>query len=151
MRGVAFFTLSLDPEWYAGSGTRCAKLDLSPCSRYAIDVNEAGVVDPNFAGATGIGQCYRRTLGQSGDTASCGQPCTATAAGPPLPRSAVQRAACEVSADQPAPSNNPLAPPGGTRSPSHAHIGAARHFMRSAKMLCGNIARRLFHSVAMSL
>ncbi len=117
VRGVAFFTLSLDPEWYAGSGTRCAKLDLSPCSRYAIDVNEAGVVDPNFAGATGIGQCYRRTLGQSGDTASCGQPCTATAAGPPLPRSAVQRAACQVSADQPAPSNNPLAPPGNTRSP----------------------------------
>ena len=101
VRGVALFTLSLDPEWYAGGSARCPKLDLTPCSRYAIDVDEAGMVDPNFAGANGIGQCYRRSLGQPGDTSGCGQPCTTTSAAPPLPRSAVQRASCRVSANQP--------------------------------------------------
>jgi len=101
VRGVALFTLSLDPEWYAGTGERCTKLELIPCSRYALDVDEFGVLDPSFAGATGIGQCYRLTPEQAAALPTCGPPCifTGTTPPPPRPRSVVQRASCQVGAD----------------------------------------------------
>lgn len=103
VRGVALFTLSLDPEWYAGTNERCTKLDLIPCSRYALDVDEFGVLDPSFAGATSIGQCYRLTPEQAALLPSCAPPCllTGTINAPPRPRSAVQRAPCQVGADDP--------------------------------------------------
>ncbi|MFN8538426.1 MAG: hypothetical protein U0232_13240 [Thermomicrobiales bacterium] len=103
VRGVALFTLSLDPEWYAGESDRCTKFDLLPCSRYALDVDESGRLDPNFAGATGIGQCYRLTPEQAAGLSSCGPPC-ALGGGSPAPvrpRSAVQRLPCQVGADGP--------------------------------------------------
>lgn len=103
VRGVALFTLSLDPEWYAGAGVRCQKFDLAPCSRYALDVDEAGVVDGNFAGATNIGQCYRLSPAQAATSAACARPCTlGSATAPPArPRSVVQRTPCEVGASRP--------------------------------------------------
>ena len=103
VRGVALFTLSLDPEWYAGNGERCRKFYLAPCSRYALDVDEAGIVDANFAGSTGIGQCYRLSPEQTAATATCASPCTLDGNSPPpaRPRSAVQRTACQVGADRP--------------------------------------------------
>ena len=106
----ALFTLSLDPEWYAGTGERCTKLELIPCSRYALDVDEFGVLDPSFAGATGIGQCYRLTPEQAATLPTCGPPCliTGTSPPPPRPRSANQRAPCQVGADGPPTDSAPI-------------------------------------------
>lgn len=108
VRGFALFTLSLDPEWYAGDSDRCPKPEGFGCSRYALDVDEFGVVDASFAGANGIGQCYQipppaANSSPSPATAACWPPCRrATSAPPPRrPRSAVQRAPCEVEANTP--------------------------------------------------
>lgn len=101
VRGVALFTLSLDPEWYAGGGARCRKLDLTPCSRYAIDVDEGGVVDANFAGSTAIGRCYRLSPAQAAAIGTCARSCPGLATVPDRPRSAVQRTPCQVGAGDP--------------------------------------------------
>ena len=71
VRGFALFTLSLDPEWYAGASEHCPKPAGSNCSRYALDVDERGVIDTSFAGASAIGQCY----GRSATEAVCAPPC----------------------------------------------------------------------------
>lgn len=57
VRGFALFTLSRDPEWYAGTGPRCQEVPPRGCTRYAIDVNEFGRVDRSFAGAAALGGC----------------------------------------------------------------------------------------------
>jgi hypothetical protein len=130
VRGFALFTLSLDPEWYAGSGTRCLRPSGASCTRYALDVDERGLVDPNFAGANTIGLCAQLGPGD----AACVPPCVgaATAENAALPRSAVQRASCTVDArgpTTPRPMPNPqqreraALPPGsqrGTASPQRA-------------------------------
>lgn len=66
VRGFAIFTLSLDPEWYAGAGAYCSKLDTGICGRYALDVDERGVVDEQFTGATDIGRCQHLPPGAAG-------------------------------------------------------------------------------------
>lgn len=110
VRGFALFTLSLDPEWYAGAGERCTKQAGSNCSRYALDVDEWGTVDAGFAGASAIGRCYQRspfTLARDATPAdgSCWPPCRRDASTPPArrPRNAVQRATCEIDASAPRP------------------------------------------------
>jgi hypothetical protein len=99
VRGFALFTLSLDPDWYAGTGARCLRPNGASCTRYALDVDERGIVDPNFAGANTIGLCAQLGPGN----AACVPPCTgaATAENAALPRSAVQRASCTVDAREP--------------------------------------------------
>ncbi len=99
VRGVALFTLSLDPEWYAGGGDRCPKPAGSNCSHYALDVDERGVLDTSFAGASVIGQCYGRTATE----AICAPPCRneTSAATQHRPRSAVRRGTCAVEATRP--------------------------------------------------
>jgi hypothetical protein len=78
VRGFAIFTLSRDPEWYAGDSPRCDKPQ--GCTRYALDVDEQGTVDPGFTGAAGIGRCYQAvdspatTTGEP-SAAGCWQPC----------------------------------------------------------------------------
>lgn len=101
VRGFTLFTLSLDPEWYAGTSARCLRPAGGSCSRYALDVDEQGVIDPSFAGASVIGQCAQ--AGQS--SSACWPPCVsaARAATTALPRSAVQRASCAVDAREPLP------------------------------------------------
>jgi hypothetical protein len=99
VRGFALFTLSLDPEWYAGASARCLRPSGASCTRYALDVDEHGIVDPSFAGANTIGLCAQ--LGP--EDAACVPPCTGAAAAESaaLPRSAVQRASCSVDAHGP--------------------------------------------------
>jgi hypothetical protein len=126
VRGFALFTLSLDPEWYAGAGERCTKPAGSNCSRYALDVDEWGRVDAGFAGANAIGQCYQRSpFANAANTApadvTCWPPCRTDAGTTPdrRPRSAVQRAVCRIEASGPrretqrehAPQRNALLPP----------------------------------------
>ncbi len=108
VRGFALFTLSLDPEWYAGGGERCTKPAGSNCSRYALDVDEWGRVDAGFAGASTIGQCYQRSpFADPANTApagiACWPPCRtdANTAADRRPRNAVQRAVCQVDASAP--------------------------------------------------
>jgi len=106
VRGFALFTLSLDPEWYAGTGARCLRPNGASCTRYALDVDERGLVDPSFAGANTIGLCAQLGPGD----AACVPPCAsaATAENAALPRSAVQRASCNVDARGPTtPTPNP--------------------------------------------
>ncbi len=109
VRGFALFTLSLDPEWYAGASARCLRPSGASCTRYALDVDERGLVDPSFAGANTIGLCAQLGPGD----AACVPPCTSAAAAEnaALPRSAVQRAACTVDARKPTPP--PQSPPQG--------------------------------------
>jgi len=99
VRGFALFTLSLDPEWYAGASARCLRPNGVSCTRYALDVDERGLVDPSFAGASTIGLCAQLGPGD----ASCVPPCAsaASAESAALPRSAVQRASCTVDARGP--------------------------------------------------
>lgn len=129
VRGVALFTLSLDPEWYAGRGARCPKLDLTPCSRYALDVDEAGIVDATFAGATAIGRCARLAPAQAAADATCARPpCpAATPVAPPGPRSAVQRAPCTVGAERPPAAPGPPPPQLADFPPLAQQSGRSRH------------------------
>jgi len=108
VRGFALFTLSLDPEWYAGGGERCTKPAGSNCSRYALDVDEGGRVDAGFAGASTIGRCYQHSpFADPANTAPAGDACwppcrtKANTAADRRPRSAVQRAVCQVDASAP--------------------------------------------------
>ncbi len=116
VRGFALFTLSLDPEWYAGDGDRCPKPNGVGCTRYALDVDERGVVDASFAGSNGIGQCYQLPPPRTDESATpasaaCWPPCLRASAPQPTnrPRSAVRRAPCAIDATRPsqAPSDDP--------------------------------------------
>jgi hypothetical protein len=78
VRGFAIFTLSRDPEWYAGDSPRCDKPQ--GCTRYALDVDEQGTVDSGFTGAAGIGQCYQAAESEAAGrstppAAGCWRPC----------------------------------------------------------------------------
>jgi hypothetical protein len=141
VRGFALFTLSLDPEWFAGSGERCSKPAGSNCSRYALDVDEWGRVDAGFAGASTIGQCYQRSpFADAANTtaaeAACWPPCRADANTTPdrRPRSAVQRAACQVDASAPShetphgneSARNAVPPPKPRASASRSRFGRLR-------------------------
>ncbi|MGN6672570.1 MAG: hypothetical protein ACTHMA_04670 [Thermomicrobiales bacterium] len=78
VRGFAIFTLSRDPEWYAGDSPQCDKPQ--GCTRYALDVDEQGAIDPGFTGAAGIGRCYQAagsetTARDMPPAAGCWRPC----------------------------------------------------------------------------
>ena len=89
VRGFALFTLSLDPEWYAGAGGRCLRPHGLGCARYALDVDERGIVDPRFAGANTIGLCAQRGPGD----AACAPPCAGSGGGGERGAAAQRRAA----------------------------------------------------------
>jgi len=129
VRGFALFTLSLDPEWYAGASARCLRPSGASCTRYALDVDERGLIDPSFAGANTIGLCAQLGPGD----AACVPPCASTAAAEnaALPRSAVQRASCTVDAQGP-PTPAPHPPEGRDRT-ALLPAARARRWRRGAR------------------